>query len=136
MLGDTAAGELEKQDFHVVFANNSLVRIDYLMYKYQFTSKGIKKIAKNAFCYYLQVSVLDLTKVNPQVLMYEISRAIKEDQIQEVEERLKKLSEFAKDLYNVLPQLETSQATGSLPGGGKGHESAEDWEGVEQFELF
>lgn len=60
ILGDTSAGEMEKQGYHVVFANNSLVRVDYLIYKYEFTSKGIKKIAKNAFCYYLQVGVLDL----------------------------------------------------------------------------
>ena len=27
-LGNTAAGETEKKDFHVVFANNSLLRVD------------------------------------------------------------------------------------------------------------
>ena len=128
VLGSSSGGEMEKQDFHVVFANNSLVRIDYLIYKYEFSSKGIKKIAKNAFCYYLQVGVLDLEKVSPQVLMYEISRAIEENQIAEVEERLKKMGQFAKDLYTMVPQLEVSQATGSLPGGGKGHESAEEHE--------
>ena len=37
---------MEKQDFQVVFANNSLVQIDYLIYKYEFFSKGTKKIAK------------------------------------------------------------------------------------------
>lgn len=126
ILGNTTAGEMEKQEYHVVFANNSLVRVDYLIYKYEFTSKGITKIAKNAFCYYVQVGVLDLMKVNPQVLLYEISRAIKEDQIKDVEERLKELGQFAKDLYTVVPELETSQATGSLPGGGKAHETAEE----------
>lgn len=38
--------EMEKQDFQVVFANNNLVQIDYLIYKYEFSSKGTKKIAK------------------------------------------------------------------------------------------
>lgn len=55
VLGSSFGGEMEKQDFHVVFAKNSLLRIDYLIYKYEFSSKGIKKTAKNAFCYYLQV---------------------------------------------------------------------------------
>lgn len=128
VLGSSFGGEMEKKDFHVVFANNSLVRVDYLIYKYEFSSKGIKKTAKNAFCYYLQVGVLDLEKVSPQVLRYEISRAIEENQIAEVEERLKKMGQFAKDLYTMVPQLEVSQATGSLPGGGKGHESAEEHE--------
>ena len=88
VLGSSFGGEIEKQDFHVVFAKNSLLRVDYLIYKYEFCSKGIKKTAKNAFCYYLQVGVLNFEKVSPQVLRYEISRAIEENQIAEVEERL------------------------------------------------
>ena len=64
------------------------MRVDYLIYKYEFCSKGSKKTAKNAFCYYLQVGVLNFEKVSPQVLRYEISRAIEENQIAEVEERL------------------------------------------------
>ena len=115
VLGSSFGEEIEKQDFHVVFAKNSLLRIDYLIYKYEFSSKSIKKIAKNAFCYYLQAGVLDLEKVGPQVLMYETSMAIAENQIAEVEERLKKMGQFAKDLYTRVLQLEVSQATGSLP---------------------
>ena len=88
VLGSSCGGEMEKKVFHIVFANNSLVRVDYLIYKYEFCSKGIKKIAKNAFCYYLQVGVLDLENVSPQVLRYEISMAMEENQIAEVEERL------------------------------------------------
>ena len=38
------------------------------------------------------------------------------------------MGQFAKDLYTMVPQLEVSQATGSLPGGGKGHERAEEHE--------
>lgn len=128
ILGDTTAGESEKQDFHVVFANNSLVRIDYLMFKHNFSSKGVLKKVENAFCYYLQVGVLNLEKVNPQVLMYELSRAIKENEISQVEERLKQLGQFAKDLYAMLPSLEKSQAMGSLPGGEKGTEGGDNQE--------
>ena len=35
------------------------------------------------------------------------------------------MGQFAKDLYTMVPQLEVSQATGSLPGGGKGHVTKE-----------
>lgn len=37
MLGNESVGETEKQDFHVVFANNSLLRIDCMFYKYEFS---------------------------------------------------------------------------------------------------
>ena len=32
VLGSSSGREMEKQDFHVVFANNSLVRVDYLSF--------------------------------------------------------------------------------------------------------
>ena len=41
VLGNTSAGEAEKTDFHVIYANNSLLRLDYMMYKYTFASKGL-----------------------------------------------------------------------------------------------
>ena len=50
MLGNESVGETEKQDFHVVFANNSLLRIDCMFYKYEFSSKGLIDKAQNIFC--------------------------------------------------------------------------------------
>ena len=113
MLGNTSAGETEKVDFHIVFANNSLLRIDYMMYKYEFSSKGIVQEVKNVFCYYLQVGVLDLEKVNPQILLYELTRAIGETRLPDAAKRLQNLALFAKDLYKVLHELDKS-AVGSL----------------------
>lgn len=113
MLGNVAAGETEKQDFHVVFANNSLLRIDYMCYKYEFSSKGIVQQVKNVFCYYLQIGVLDLEKVNPQILLYELTKAIGELRLPDAAKRLENLATFAKDLYKVLHDLDKS-AVGSL----------------------
>ena len=113
MLGNVSAGETEKQDFHVVFANNSLLRIDYMCYKYEFSSTGIVKEVKNVFCYYLQVGVLDLEKVNPQILLYELTKAIGESRLPDAAKRLQNLATFAKDLYKVLHDLDKS-AVGSL----------------------
>ena len=81
MLGNESVGETEKQDFHVVFANNSLLRIDCMFYKYEFSSKGLIDKAQNIFCYYLQVGVLDLEKVDPQILLYELTKAVGESSL-------------------------------------------------------
>ena len=116
-LGNVSEGETEKRDFHVVFANNSLLRIDYMMYKYEFSSKGIRDEIQNLFCYYLQVGVLDLQKVNPQVLLYELTRAIGESKLGDVEKRLRNLAVFAKDLYKIIHELDRA-ALGSLSGSG------------------
>lgn len=113
LLGNASAGETERVDFHVVFANNSLLRIDYMMYKYNFSSKGIIDEVQNVFCYYLQVGVLDLEKVNPQILLYELTRAIGESRLPDAAKRLQNLTAFAKELYKVVNELDKS-AVGSL----------------------
>ncbi|XP_078375436.1 uncharacterized protein LOC144658827 [Oculina patagonica] len=110
-LGNTSAGESEKIDFHVIYANNSLLRIDYMLYKYEFTSSGLKTQFQNAFCYYMQVAILDLEKVNPQVLLYELTRAIGEDNLPSAAEHLQSLAGFAKQLYSTVHQLKTAAIT-------------------------
>ena len=40
LLGNASAGEKERRECHVVYANNSILRVDYHLYKYDFSSKG------------------------------------------------------------------------------------------------
>ena len=120
-LGNTTAGETEKIDFHVIYANNSLLRLDYMMYKYEFASRGLKTNYKNAFCYYMQVGVLDLEKVNSQILLYELTRAIGEQNLPEAAQHLEGLAVFAKELYKTVHELKTAAITGDVaPSGGGG----------------
>ena len=105
MLGSESVGETEKQDFHVVFANNSLLRIDYMFYKYEFSSQGLIDKAQNIFCYYLQVGVLDLEKVDPQILLYELTKAVGESSLPGASRHLKELNAFAKDLYSAINEM-------------------------------
>ena len=105
MLGNEAVGETEKQDFHVVFANNSLLRIDCMFYKYEFSSKGLIDKAQNIFCYYLQVGVLDLEKVDPQILLYELTKAVGESSLPGASRHLKELNAFAKGLYSAINEM-------------------------------
>ena len=105
MLGNESVGETEKQDFHVVFANNSLLRIDCMFYKYEFSSKGLIDKAQNIFCYYLQVGVLDLEKVDPQILLYELTKAVGESSLPGAFRHLKELNAFAKGLYSAINEM-------------------------------
>lgn len=128
-LGNASAGETEKIDFHVIYANNSLLRLDYMLYKYEFTSSGLKTKFENAFCYYMQVGVLDLEKVNSQILLYELTRAIGEQNLPEAAQHLEGLAVFAKELYSTIHQLKTAAITGEVkppkptPGGASGGSS-------------
>ena len=76
-----------------------------MLYKYEFSSKGLKDEFQNGFCYYSQIGVLDLKKVNPQILLYELTRAIGEDNMEKVTSQLKQLSGFGKELYGVINDL-------------------------------
>ena len=57
-LSNASAGETEKISLHVIDANNSLLRLDHMLYKYEFTSTGLKSHYKDAFFYYMQTGVI------------------------------------------------------------------------------
>ena len=105
LLGNAAAGEKEKRGFHVVYASNSILRVDYHMYKYDFSSKGIRDKVENAFCYVVQMAVLDLQKVDPQVVLYELDRTIGEGKIQAATEKLHEEAKYMEELYKVINHL-------------------------------
>lgn len=73
------------QQMHVVHANRSLLRIDYFVHCVK-QDNDIKK----ALFYYVQVGVMDMARVRLPVLIYELTRATKEDDIEKVGEKLKK----------------------------------------------
>ena len=107
-LGNTQAGAREQNDYHIVFSSNALLRVDFMFYKYEFSSKGVEDERRNGFCYYTQAAVLNLKKVDPQVLLYELSRTIGEENIPEAIKKLNSMAEFAEQLYQVINQLTTA----------------------------
>ena len=115
VLGNTSAGEAEKTDFHVIYANNSFIRLDCMTYKYTFASKGLKDECKNAFCYCMQVGILDLEKVDPQIMLYELTRAIGEKELPHAVEGLEGLTEFAEKLYSAVAKLKVAALRGGNP---------------------
>src|SRR6266516_956957 len=66
-IGDTSMGEKYRQDYHLVFEDNSLVRVDSLLYKYTFSSNDIVKNVQNAFCYMFYKSVVSIEDVKMPV---------------------------------------------------------------------
>ena len=116
LLGNAAAGEKEKRGFHVVYANNSLLRVDFHMYKYDFSSAGLKGKAENAFCYVIQTAVLDLQQLDPQVVLYELDKTIGSENIQEniqaATEKLQEEGKYMEELYKVIHRLRIAKGAG------------------------
>jgi len=73
ILGNGAVGEVEEQDYEIVWYNNALVRIDFYLWRYNFSSKGVIQDVENVLAYYAVKRVLDWDKVDPQVVTYCIS---------------------------------------------------------------
>ena len=108
LLGNVSVGESEKKESHVAFANNSLLRIDCYMYKYQFQSDGLISSTKNIFGYYIQVGVLDLIKVNPQIVLHELTSSVGDaKQLEEATKKLTTMASFTKKLYRVVTALQS-----------------------------
>ena len=108
LLRNVSVGESEKKESHVAFANNSLLRIDCYMYKYQFQSDGLISSSKNIFGYYIQVGVLDLIKVNPQIVLYELTSSVGDaKQLEEATKKLTTMASFTKKLYRVVTALQS-----------------------------
>ena len=111
LLGNTLAGEKEFSSFQVVFANNSLLRIDFYIYKYDFSSEGLREKIQNAFCYVVQVGVLDLKKVDPQVVLYELDKSIGSGNIPDAIAKIKEEVKYMEELYNVIDHFGKANIT-------------------------
>ena len=142
-LGNTQAGASEQNDYHIVFSNNTLMRIDVMFYKYEFSSKGVEDERRNGFCYCTQAAVVDLKKVSPEVLLYELTRTIGQENIPDAVKQLHLMAEFGEQLYQVVNELNTA-AEKTLPDSDDGadrkkqirnssqeedDEEHDDWEG-------
>ena len=82
ILGNGATGEVEEQDYEIVWYNNALVRIDFYLWRYNFSSKGVIQDVENVLAYYAVKRVLDWDKVDPQVVTYCMSNlGLEKDEI-------------------------------------------------------
>ena len=105
LLGNASAGEKENTGFSVVYSDNTLLRVDYYMYKYDLTSKGVVEKMSNGFLYYVQISVLDLQRVNPQVVLYELTKSVGTENFAQLTKQLNNVEAFAKELYGTIREL-------------------------------
>ena len=73
ILGNTSIGEYENSDMFLVWDDNALIRCDAYYYRWNFASKGVIQDVEGAVGVLLLKRVIDIEKVDPQVLTYTIS---------------------------------------------------------------
>lgn len=109
LLGSATSGRQESRQFHIAFGSNALLRIDTYFYMYTFKSEGsLRKHGNNMLCTVAQVSVLNSLKTDPQLILYEVTKAIGVEKMEEALESLEKETGFAKSLYQHIRSLNKS----------------------------
>ena len=71
-------GEVKEEDMLVVWDNNALLRVDYFMWRYNFSNKKVVEHIDSVIAYVVIKRVIDLCKVSPDVISYAISHTNEE----------------------------------------------------------
>lgn len=76
---------------------------------YTFKSEGsLRKHGNNMLCTVAQISVLNSLKTDPQLILYEVTKAIGVEKMEDALESLEKETGFAKSLYQHIRSLNKS----------------------------
>ena len=98
MIGDTE----ERLFRYVVFANKSILRLDFFVYYRSFLPNESLKDYNNILAYFIQVGLLDILKARSQVLNYELTRATEADKINDACEKLEAREKCTEKLGFIL----------------------------------
>ena len=74
VLGNASMGEHEGSSMFIVWSNNALLRLDAFYYRWNFSSNEVIQDVEGASGTIVMKRVIDITKTDPQVLTWAISR--------------------------------------------------------------
>lgn len=74
VLGNSSMGEYETSEMFIVWTDNALLRYDIYCYRWNFAFKGVVEDTEGVVGILLFKRVIDLTKTDPQVITWAISR--------------------------------------------------------------
>lgn len=102
VLDTQTTGVVEERQTHVVYANRSVIRIDYYLY---YTKISVGGSDFTALFYYVQVGVIDMTRVRLPVLIYELTRATESQRLGEAGKALKGIANSSLRLHEAVQTL-------------------------------
>ena len=74
VLGNSSMGQHEGTNMFIMWTDNALLRLDAYFYRWNFTSRNVITDVEGASGVIMMKRVIDLTKTDPQVLTWAISR--------------------------------------------------------------
>lgn len=113
VLGNMSMGEYETSTMMIVWTNNALLRLDTYCYRWNFSSKGVIDKVEGAVGILMLQRVIDMTKTDPQVLTWAITRQAKtlggkseSEMIDEAMKILKRVAKFQKEMKMIQSETE------------------------------
>jgi hypothetical protein len=101
-------GEVQQDDMVVVWDNNALLRVDYYLWRYNFSTKKIVEHIDSIFAYVVIKRVVDVSAVSPEVISYAISHAFSESNAKEMLREIE-------DVTKIVEKIKTMQARNERP---------------------
>lgn len=112
VLGNESMGEYQSSTMLIVWTNNALLRCDTYCYRWNFSSKGVIEKVEGVIGMLMIQRVIDITKTDPQVLTWAISRQANtlgqesDAMIDEAMAVVKKVSNFQKEVKKDAHKIE------------------------------
>ena len=123
LLGNYSMGEYESSCMFIAWNDNALLRCDVYCYRWDFSAEGVFAKAEGVLGVLLIQRVIDMTKTDPQVLTWAISRQAEangEEQkadamIDQATALLKKVASFQRDLKALEIRADTGETEDNNP---------------------
>ena len=105
VLENTSTGDEESLYTNVVFANNSVLRIDLFVYHRRFRVSESLCEYNNILAYFVQVGLLDIAKARPQVLIYELTKATNIAKLNDACDKLEARAKYTERLHYTVQHI-------------------------------
>ena len=109
VLGNDSMGEYESKDMFIVWTENALLRCDAYYYRWNFVSKSVINDTEGVTGVLLVKREIDLTKTDPQVLTWAITRMV--DRINNAKVKPVKAVDPEKMINDAMKVLEKANKT-------------------------
>ena len=118
LLGNTTAGEVEDQNMFIVWLDNALLRIDFYHWRYNLSSEAFMIEKQNIFATLMMKRVVDLRRVDPQVMSYCVTNAalrMGRDE-SDAKKDIQQAIEMLKSIEKIYPTLAAVEKTAHTSG--------------------
>ncbi|CAN8099638.1 unnamed protein product [Discula destructiva] len=106
-LGKTDVGEFKENKYFVYMMHNAVVRLDVMLWRWNFTGKGFSNTHENALGYVICTSIVDVTSLKTSEFVFLISEYAGdgEDEVLEYTKKMEKLYNAARALKKGQQQM-------------------------------